>query len=128
MKKNEVLTGRVVGLDFPNKGIVRIGDEECIVKNVIPGQTISFCVKKKRGKRYVGNLLEILEASPMETKVPCKHFRICGGCAYQTLSIEDEEKLKAGQVVSLIEGAAGGFEGALKDGWFEGMINILFAI
>ena len=123
MKKARLMTGRVIGLDFPNKGIVEAEDGICVVKNTIPGQTVSFFVKKKRNGNYLGNLKEIVEASPLETAAACPHFRICGGCSYQTLPIGAEEELKAGQVRKLIESAARNFENALGDGWFEGVLS-----
>ena len=50
MKKGQVYEGVVERVDFPNKGIVRVGEETCIVKNSLPGQKISLCVnKQKRG-------------------------------------------------------------------------------
>ena len=48
MKKGEIYEGFVERLDFPNKGIVRSGDEIAVVKNTIPEQTVSFLVNKKR--------------------------------------------------------------------------------
>ena len=49
MKKGQVLEGIVEKTLFPNKGIVRTEEGQCVtVKNVIPGQKISFLVKKVR--------------------------------------------------------------------------------
>ncbi len=123
MKKIKLMTGRVNELVFPNKGIVETEDGICVVKNTIPGQTVSFFVKKKRNGKYLGALKEILESSPMETAEACPHFRLCGGCSYQTLPIEAEEGLKEEQVKKLIENAAKNFEGGLGEGWFEGMVS-----
>ena len=47
MKKGEVLTGIVDRVDFPNKGVVITQEGSCIVKNVLPGQKITFAVQKK---------------------------------------------------------------------------------
>ena len=123
MRKAKLVTGRVIELDFPNKGIVEAGDGICVVKNTIPGQTVSFFIKKKRGGKYLGSLQEIVEASPLETARPCPHFRVCGGCSYQTLPIAAEEEIKEKQVRRLIEAAARGFDGGLADNWFEGVIS-----
>ena len=48
MKKGQVYEGVVERVDFPNKGIVRVGEETCIVKNSLPGQKISLCVNKQK--------------------------------------------------------------------------------
>ena len=51
MKKGQVLTGFVERVDFPNKGIVMTEEGNCIVKNVLPGQKVTFVVQKKRNGR-----------------------------------------------------------------------------
>ena len=52
MKKNELVTGIVERVDFPNKGLVKVDDTTfCTVKNVLPGQKVVFRVKKiRKGK------------------------------------------------------------------------------
>lgn len=53
LKKNEVYNGIVTRLHFPNKGYVQVEGEEksVMVKNTLPGQTVSFrCQKAKKEK------------------------------------------------------------------------------
>ena len=64
MKKGEIYEGFVERLDFPNKGIVRSGDEIAVVKNTIPEQTVSFLVNKKRKGKVEGRLVTVLEKAP----------------------------------------------------------------
>ncbi|MCM1106741.1 MAG: class I SAM-dependent RNA methyltransferase [Blautia sp.] len=109
MKKGQVAEGMVDRVDFPNKGIVFTEDQErVIVKNVIPGQRVSFCVNKVRHGRAEGRLLETLERSPLETESACEHFGVCGGCTYQSLPYEEQLHLKETQVRELLEQAVGG--------------------
>ena len=80
MKKGQILTGIVERVDFPGKGIVNTEEGQCTVKNVLPGQKVSFVVSKKRNGHAEGRLLKIEENSPMETGSPCSHFgelRLC---------------------------------------------------
>lgn len=109
MKKGQTYTGIVERVVFPNKGIIKLEDEKTvIVKNVIPGQKISFIVNKVRKGRGEGRLLEILEKSPSELdKVPCDFFGICGGCGLLNLSYEKQLEFKAGQVKTLLEPVCG---------------------
>lgn len=102
MKKGQVLEGVVERVDFPNKGIVRCGDEVCTVKNTLPGQRIRFSVRKVRNKRAEGSLLEVLQKAPGEAESPCPHFGSCGGCSYQTLPYELQLQLKEEQVKRLL--------------------------
>ena len=78
-EKGQVYEGIVERVDFPNKGVVRVGEETCIVKNSLPGQKVSFCVNKLRKGKAEGRLLEVTEQSPLETGSPCSRFGICGG-------------------------------------------------
>ena len=132
MKKGHIYIGKVLVLKFPNKGIVEVEAEEveseaigagetsledpsvsfisvskgerCVVKNVLPGQRVRFRVNKKKSGLTEGRLLSVVEKSPKEVDAPCPHFGICGGCAYQNLTYEDQLKLKEGQVLELLRG------------------------
>ena len=104
MKKGQIFEGLVEEVSFPNKGIVKIEDRQVTVKNTIPGQKVSFMVNKIRKGKAEGRLLEILEKAPVELdQVSCPHFGSCGGCNYQSLPYEEQLKLKAGQVLKLLE-------------------------
>ena len=109
MKKGQIATGKVMKVDFPNKGLVMTNDgEKVIVKNTIPGQVVSFGVNKARKGKYEGRLLEVVEKSPLEQESPCPHFGECGGCIYQSLSYEDQLAIKEQQVKELMETAIAG--------------------
>ena len=108
MKKGQVYEGIVERIDFPNKGIVRVGEETCVVKNSLPGQKVTFRVNKVRKGKAEGRLLEVTEKSPLEAGSPCSHFGLCGGCTYLSLSYEEQVKIKEGQVKKLLDGALAG--------------------
>ena len=77
MKKGQTYEGKVLRVDFPNKGIVACeGDENdiCVTKDVLPEEKVSFSVTIKRNARAEGRLLEVLEKSPDELESPCEHF------------------------------------------------------
>ena len=117
MKKGQVYEGLIEKVEFPNKGIVSVEGEEkkVIVKNGIAGQKIKFAVNKMRKGKAEGRLLEVLEKSPLETREPvCSIFPACGGCMYQTMSYEDQMKMKEAQVKEILDAAIVGdyeFEG-----------------
>ncbi|MCI8550524.1 MAG: 23S rRNA (uracil(1939)-C(5))-methyltransferase RlmD [Lachnospiraceae bacterium] len=103
MKKNEIFEGTVERLDFPNRGILNIDGEPVMVKHVLPGQKIRAAAGKRRKGKCEGYFLEVLEPSPMETeKDYCRHFGICGGCSFQSVSYEGQLKLKEAMVKRLI--------------------------
>ena len=106
MKKGQMCEGVIEYIDFPNKGRVKVEDQYVTVKNGIPGQKIRFVINKKRKDRCEGRLMEVLEKSPLETiESVCHEFPACGGCMYQTMSYDEQLKMKAGQVKKLLDTA-----------------------
>ena len=63
MKKGTVYERTIERVDFPNKGIVYIPEEDryVTVKNGIPGQKIRFVINKFKKGNAEGRLLEVLE-------------------------------------------------------------------
>lgn len=108
MKKGQVYEGVVERVDFPNKGIVRVGEDTVIVKNSLPGQKIKLSVNKVRKGKAEGRLLEVMEQSPLETGAPCSRFGVCGGCTYLSLPYEEQLRIKEAQVKRLLDGALSG--------------------
>lgn len=118
MKKGQVYEGIVERVDFPGKGIVRVGEETAVVKMCLPGQRIRFSVNKVRKGKAEGRLIEVMEASPLETGHPCSHFGLCGGCTYLSLPYEEQLRVKEQQVKRLLDSALEGRQG----GWtYEGI-------
>ena len=103
MKKGQVYEGSVVRVDFPNKGIVCVGDETAVVKNSLPGQKVKFSVNKVHKGKAEGRLLEVTEKSPLETGRTCSLFGLCGGCTYLSLPYEEQLKVKEEQVKRLLD-------------------------
>lgn len=126
MKKNDIMTGTVSEFRFPNKGIVCTSEGLVIVKGVLPGQTISYKVTKKKNGRIEGKLMEVLKRSPEERESPCPHFGSCGGCLFQTLPYEEQLRIKKEEVKTILDRAILGdyeFEGIIPSPESEGYRN-----
>ena len=110
MKKGQIYEGIIDVVEFPNKGIIYLPEEErcVIVKNGIPGQKVRFSVNKIRKGKAEGHLLEMLEKSPFEIDSACPHFGQCGGCTYQNLPYEEQLKMKEAQVKAMMDEAVDG--------------------
>lgn len=117
MKKGQIFEGIIERVDFQNKGIVYVAQEDrhVTVKNAVPGQKVRFLINKIKHGNAEGRLLEVLEKSPLETREPvCSIFPACGGCMYQTMAYEEQLKMKEGQLRRLMDEAVRGdyvFEG-----------------
>ncbi len=117
MKKNDVVLLEISELNFPNKGVSYIDEYKITVKNTLPHQKIKARICKKKNLNLEARKEEILEKSPFETNKGCSHFEICGGCSYQTIPYEYEDKLKEEQVLKLFKNAD------IKDFVFEGIVT-----
>ena len=77
MKKGQVYEGVIESVEFPNKGIVNVSQEDrrVIVKNGVPGQKVRFSVNKVKKGKAEGRLLEVIEKAPQEIDVCLSAFR-----------------------------------------------------
>lgn len=118
MKKGQVLEGIIKEIQFPNKGIVQIENEEktVVVKNGVKGQKVRFSINKIRKGKCEGRLLEVLEKSVDEIEPACTHFGSCGGCTYQNLSYEMQLAMKEKQVKDILDEVC-------KDYIYEGILG-----
>lgn len=108
MKKGQLFEGIIEKVEFPNKGLVWVAEENryVTVKNTVPGQRIHFVINKFKKGNAEGRLLEVLEKSPLETRNPaCSIFPACGGCMYQTMEYEEQLNMKAVQVKDILDAA-----------------------
>ncbi|MBO4903544.1 MAG: 23S rRNA (uracil(1939)-C(5))-methyltransferase RlmD, partial [Lachnospiraceae bacterium] len=103
-KKGNCYEGTVTDVRFPNKGVVRVEgiDGYCIVKHVVTGEKVSFCVTKRRKGHAEGRLLAVSERAECEVQSTCPHFEECGGCTYRTLPYDKQLTLKENQVHALL--------------------------
>ncbi|WFA08053.1 23S rRNA (uracil(1939)-C(5))-methyltransferase RlmD [Tissierella sp. Yu-01] len=103
VKKNEIIEFVIDKVEFPNKGKASYEGNLVKFKGGIEGQRVSAKISRKRRGTIEAKIIEVIEKSPLEAEPRCKHFGICGGCSYQTLSYQDELKLKESQVRELFE-------------------------
>ena len=110
MKKGQVYEGVIESVEFPNKGIVNVSQEDrrVIVKNGVPGQKVRFSVNKVKKGKAEGRLLEVIEKAPQEIEPACPHFGQCGGCTYQNLPYEKQVEMKEAQIHAMMDAAVDG--------------------
>lgn len=107
MKKGQVYEGIVERVDFPNKGICRVGEDMVVVKNSLPGQKVKIGINKVRKGKAEGRLIEVIETSPLEVGTPCSHFGLCGGCTYLSLPYAEQLNIKEQQAKRLLDSVLG---------------------
>lgn len=60
----------------------------------LPGERARVRLTEEKRNFGRGEILEILESSPLRITPRCKHFGFCGGCHYQHLPYEEQLKAK----------------------------------
>lgn len=115
MKKGQIYEGIIERLDFPQKGYINYNEDgeiyKILVKGTIPGQKVRFILNKKRPGKCEGRLEEVIVPSELENVKPrCQHFGVCGGCTYQTMSYDNQLKIKSEQVKNIIDEVCSDYE------------------
>ncbi|WMM25218.1 23S rRNA (uracil(1939)-C(5))-methyltransferase RlmD [Tissierella sp. MB52-C2] len=103
VKKKDLIEFEIKEVGFPNKGKGEFEGHNIKFKGGIEGQKVEARVSRKRKGYIEAKITNIVEKSPIETEEGCPHFGICGGCTYQSLSYENELKLKEKQIKALFE-------------------------
>ncbi len=104
VKKGDIYEAVVEQYDFPNKGSLTLEDRKVTIKGALQGQKVRFMITKRKSGMAEGRILEVLERAPMEDAEPsCSFFGVCGGCAYRTMSYENQLALKEGMVKKLLD-------------------------
>lgn len=101
MKKKDIIEFEVDKMEFGGTSLSQVGDRVIHMKGGISGQKVKAAVKKVRSKKAEVKMMELLEHSPLETEIPCKHFRECGGCTLLSVPYEKQLEIKEKQVMDL---------------------------
>ncbi len=108
VKKGRELILDITTAAFEGKGLGRAGDYAVFVKNAAPGDRVRIRINRKRKNYAEGQLIEILEPSPVRISPKCRHAGVCGGCTWQHVPYEEELKYKSGHVADHFQ-RIGGF-------------------
>ncbi|WP_271405215.1 23S rRNA (uracil(1939)-C(5))-methyltransferase RlmD [Tenacibaculum soleae] len=104
VKRNQVLELKIEDYAFGGKGIARIHSEEgsfvVFVPNTLPGQLVKAQIKKSSKKYAEAKLMDVLQASEDEVKVP---FQDIPGAPYIQLPIDLQHQYKKESTLSLFK-------------------------
>ena len=102
--KREELDLIIQEQEYPNLAFAFYEDKIYVVKNEILGRKLRVRTKRKKNGAYICDVIEKLEDSVLETGAPCASYKECGGCLYQTLTYENEDKIKKDMLQKLYKG------------------------
>ncbi|RZO53548.1 MAG: class I SAM-dependent RNA methyltransferase [Limisphaerales bacterium] len=117
IKKIETITrpeiGKIVKIKIDNiafggEGVGRVEDFVVFVPLVIEGEVVEAKIIEVKKSFARGELVKIINPSPIRINAECKYFGNCGGCQYQHIRYEDQLKIKQQQIIELFK-RIGGF-------------------
>jgi 23S rRNA (uracil1939-C5)-methyltransferase len=109
LKKHSELTGEIVDIAFGGEGIVKHEGAVIFVPFTALGDVVRIQITDAQKKFYRASLIKILKPSHDRVEPPCPYFGTCGGCQYQHISYESEQKLKVKQLHDIMQ-RLGGFQ------------------
>jgi 23S rRNA (uracil1939-C5)-methyltransferase len=81
----------IKSLDADARGVGHLENEDgsqgkvIFVEDALPGERVSYEVKKKKKNWEAGRMVTLQRASSMRVEPRCEHFGYCGGCSMQHL-------------------------------------------
>lgn len=116
--------GVIESLDHEARGITCREDKTIFVDGALPGEIVEYASFRRKPGYEIAHLVRVLSGSPSRVKPRCEYFGVCGGCAMQHLelsaqvaakqrvledSLRDIGRVRAGQILSPIQGAPWGY-------------------
>jgi 23S rRNA (uracil1939-C5)-methyltransferase len=81
-------------LVYGGDGLGHADGKTVFVPYVLPGEQVRASTKAKKKKVIWADLVEVTEAASTRQAARCPHFRKCGGCHYQHISLDEQVRLK----------------------------------
>ena len=109
--KND-FTLEIESLAYGPYGIGRIENQVIMVPATAPGDKISPRVTNSKGNYAFGEMVRLLQPSPLRQAPPCPYVNDCGGCPWQQVQYEAQLKAKEQSVADALRriGKLNGFE------------------
>jgi 23S rRNA (uracil1939-C5)-methyltransferase len=95
IKKNFVLENlEVVDISTEGKAIAKHEGLVVFIDGAVPGDIVDVIVHRKKNSFAEGKVDKFISLSPQRTQPVCKHFGICGGCKWQSLTYSSQLNFK----------------------------------
>ncbi len=95
------VTVEIERLDINGLGVGKYQGKPVFVPETCQGEQVSIKLLEQNSKYAKGKLLNVLRASEQRIVPQCTHYRQCGGCDLQHISIEAQRAFKAQKITDL---------------------------
>ena len=80
---------------YGGDALARLPDGRAVfIPNALPDEEILIRLVEEKERYARGEIIEIVNPSPLRIQPRCPHFGDCGGCHYQHISYEEQLKIK----------------------------------
>jgi len=90
----DTILGNITGIASEGQGIIRYEGLVIFIPFAVTGDIVRYRIVKQKKNFAVGELVEIVEPSPLRIAPQCPYFGICGGCQLQHLSYDAQLSFK----------------------------------
>jgi len=104
---NDELELAIDTLAFGGKGVARQNGFVIFVEGAVPGDRVLAVITRAKRSFAEARIKELLNDSPERIRPKCRHFGLCGGCSWQTLSYDAQLRYKQKQVTECLEHIGG---------------------
>ncbi len=94
---------KITRLDDFGRGVTRINDKVCFVKNALSEEIVDIDVIKEKKKYQIGKVNSYITKSDKRITPKCKYYDVCGGCNLEHISLEEENNFKKEKVEKILE-------------------------
>ena len=102
VKINQEYKIKITGLNSTGQGVGRIEKFTVFIDGALPDEQVKVKITDIKSNYAIGDLIEIINASPDRVKPPCPVYNACGGCQLQHLSYTAQLKWKRQQVIDAV--------------------------
>lgn len=97
----QVITVEIDRLDSNGCGVGKYQNKPIFIENTLPNEKVKAKVFEAKGKYYKAKVIELLDKNNSRVTPQCKHFKTCGGCDLQHLTIQEHFPFKQKKVSDL---------------------------
>ncbi len=102
LKPAKELDLKIESLAFGGRGVARLDGFVIFVEGALPGDLVRARVTRSKRSHAEARTVRVLDSSRARVEPVCRHFDICGGCAWQTLAYETQLEFKQSQVAECL--------------------------
>ncbi len=102
-RAGRLIETEIKDLAYNGKSVGSIGGKIVFLDRGLPGEKVRAEITKSKSRYSVGKVKQILNKSGDRIEAPCRHFDVCGGCAWQDLDYDNQLFYKRRQVVDCLQ-------------------------